>query len=40
MVAAKRVFSANGFNKSTMEDIAREAELEPRNHLSVFPKQG
>ncbi len=29
MVAAKRVFSANGFNKSTMEDIAREAELSP-----------
>lgn len=29
IVAAKRVFSANGFNKSTMEDIAREAELSP-----------
>jgi AcrR family transcriptional regulator len=29
MVAAKRIFSANGFNKSTMEDIAREAELSP-----------
>jgi AcrR family transcriptional regulator len=29
MVAAKRVFSAHGFNKSTMEDIAREAELSP-----------
>ncbi|MDO9110042.1 MAG: TetR/AcrR family transcriptional regulator, partial [Desulfatirhabdiaceae bacterium] len=29
MVAAKRVFSANGFNRSTMEDIAREAELSP-----------
>jgi AcrR family transcriptional regulator len=29
MIAAKRVFSANGFNRSTMEDIAREAELSP-----------
>ena len=29
MVAAKRVFSVSGFNKSTMEDIAREAELSP-----------
>ncbi len=29
MVAAKRVFSVNGFSKSTMEDIAREAELSP-----------
>lgn len=29
IVAAKRVFSANGFNKSTMEDIAKEAELSP-----------
>jgi AcrR family transcriptional regulator len=29
MIAAKRVFSSNGFNKSTMEDIAREAELSP-----------
>ncbi len=29
MIAAKRVFSANGFAKSTMEDIAREAELSP-----------
>jgi AcrR family transcriptional regulator len=29
MVAAKRVFSQKGFNKSTMEDIAREAELSP-----------
>ncbi|MFO8082732.1 MAG: TetR/AcrR family transcriptional regulator [Desulfobacterales bacterium] len=27
MVAAKRVFSEKGFNKTTMEDIAREAEL-------------
>lgn len=29
MVAAKRVFSAKGFNKATMEDIAHEAELSP-----------
>lgn len=29
MVAAKRVFSVRGFNKTTMEDIAREAELSP-----------
>ena len=27
MVAAKRVFSEKGYEKSTMEDIAREAEL-------------
>jgi AcrR family transcriptional regulator len=29
LVAAKRVFSDNGFNKATMEDIAHEAELSP-----------
>jgi len=29
IVAAKRVFSQKGFAKSTMEDIAREAELSP-----------
>lgn len=29
MVAAKRVFTARGYEKSTMEDIAREAELSP-----------
>ena len=29
IVAAKRVFSENGFNKATMEDIAKEAELSP-----------
>jgi AcrR family transcriptional regulator len=29
MVAAKRVFSDKGFSKSTMEDIAKEAELSP-----------
>ncbi|MBN1932731.1 MAG: TetR/AcrR family transcriptional regulator [Desulfobacterales bacterium] len=29
MVAAKRVFSGKGFNKTTIEDIAREAELSP-----------
>jgi len=29
IVAAKRVFSAKGFNRSTMEDIAKEAELSP-----------
>ncbi len=29
IVAAKRVFSEKGFNKSTMEDIAQEAELSP-----------
>ena len=29
IVAAKRVFSAKGYSKSTMEDIAREAVLSP-----------
>ena len=29
IVAAKRVFSVKGFNKTTMEDIAKEAELSP-----------
>ena len=29
MVAAKRVFSKKSFNKATMEDIAKEAELSP-----------
>lgn len=29
MVAAKRVFTDRGFNKATMEDIAKEAELSP-----------
>jgi len=29
IVAARRVFSVKGFNKATMEDIAREAELSP-----------
>ena len=29
IVAAKRVFSAKGINKATMEDIAKEAELSP-----------
>jgi len=29
MVAAKRVFSVKGFNKTTMEDIAKDAELSP-----------
>ena len=29
IVAAKRVFSSKGFNKATMEDIAKEAELSP-----------
>ncbi len=29
MVAARRVFSVKGFNRSTMEDIAKEAELSP-----------
>ena len=29
IIAAKRVFSAKGFNKATMEDIAKEAELSP-----------
>ena len=29
IVAARRVFSIKGFNKATMEDIAREAELSP-----------
>jgi AcrR family transcriptional regulator len=29
MLAARRVFSNRGFNRATMEDIAREAELSP-----------
>ncbi len=29
MIAAKRVFSVKGFNRATMEDIAKEAELSP-----------
>ncbi len=29
IVAAKRVFSVKGFNRTTMEDIAKEAELSP-----------
>ena len=29
MVAAKRVFSVKGFGKTTMEDIAKDAELSP-----------
>jgi AcrR family transcriptional regulator len=29
IVAAKKVFSEKGFNKATMDDIAREAELSP-----------
>jgi AcrR family transcriptional regulator len=29
IVAAKRVFSEKGFNKATMEDIAKKAELSP-----------
>lgn len=29
MVAAKRVFSSKGFSKTTMEDIAKDAELSP-----------
>ena len=29
IVAAKRIFSVKGFSKTTMEDIAREAELSP-----------
>lgn len=29
MVAAKRVFLSKGFNKTTMEDIAKDAELSP-----------
>ncbi len=29
MLAARRVFSNKGFNRATMEDIAREAELSP-----------
>jgi len=29
MVAAKRVFSGKGFSRTTMEDIAQEAELSP-----------
>ena len=44
IVAAKRVFSEKGFSKSTMEDIAREAELSPgtlylyfKNKDKVYP---
>jgi len=29
IVAAKRVFTSKGYNKATMEDIAKEAELSP-----------
>ena len=29
IVAAKRIFSVKGFSKTTIEDIAREAELSP-----------
>jgi AcrR family transcriptional regulator len=29
IVAAKRIFSAKGFNKATVEDIAEEAEISP-----------
>ncbi|GBC60826.1 TetR/AcrR family transcriptional regulator [Desulfonema ishimotonii] len=29
MIAAKRVFSVKGFSKTTMDDIAKEAELSP-----------
>jgi len=29
LIAAKRVFTEKGFNRTTMEDIAREAELSP-----------
>ena len=29
MIAAKRIFTQKGYEKSTMEDIAREAELSP-----------
>ena len=36
IVAAKRVFSEKGYSKSTMEDIAREAELSPGNLYLYF----
>ncbi len=48
IVAAKRVFSDKGFNRATMEDIAKEAELSPgtlylyfknKDEISVFQKQ-
>ncbi len=29
IIAAKRIFSAKGFNKATIEDIAKEAEISP-----------
>jgi AcrR family transcriptional regulator len=29
IIAAKRIFSTKGFNKTTMEDIAKEAEISP-----------
>lgn len=34
--AAKKVFSANGFNKATMGDIAREAEISPATIYLYF----
>ena len=36
IVAAKRVFSEKGFNKTTMEDIAKEAELSPGTRYLYF----
>ena len=36
IVAAKRVFSEKGFSKTTMEDIAREAELSPGTLYQYF----
>jgi len=39
IVAAKRVFSDKGFNKATMEDIAREAELSPGTLYLYFKNE-
>jgi AcrR family transcriptional regulator len=36
IVAAKRVFSDKGFNRATMEDIAKEAELSPGSLYLYF----
>jgi len=38
IIAAKRIFSAKGFNKATMEDIAKEAEISPGTIYIYFKK--
>lgn len=39
LVAAEKVFSAKGFRGTTMEDIAREAELSPGTIYTYFNKK-